>query len=136
MRVERVLETCLYADDLEAAESFYSRVLGLRRLSREQNRHVFFRCGPNMLLIFNPEQTLNFPSTVPGHGALGPGHVAFAVPEEELDSWRRHLSELEITVEQEVAWPGGGRSIYFRDPYGNSVELATASLWGEGSDAD
>jgi catechol 2,3-dioxygenase-like lactoylglutathione lyase family enzyme len=130
MRVERILETCLYADDLEAAESFYSRVLGLERLSSEKNRHVFFRCGPNMLLIFNPDHTSNTPSLVPGHGAFGPGHVAFAVPEEDLECWRRHLSEQQVSVEKEVAWPGGGRSVYFRDPCGNSVELATPAIWG------
>ena len=27
-------------------------------------------------------------------------------------------------------WPGGGRSIYFRDPAGNCVELVTPGVWG------
>jgi catechol 2,3-dioxygenase-like lactoylglutathione lyase family enzyme len=132
MRVERVLETCLYTDDLETAQRFYSRVLGLQPFSFQKDRHVFFHCGPNVLLIFNPEQTRGNESIVPGHGAIGPGHVAFAVPEEDLESWLRHLSEQGVEVEREVSWPGGGRSIYFRDPYGNSVELATPGIWGRG----
>jgi len=32
-------------------------------------------------------------------------------------------------VEKEINWEDGGTSIYFRDPAGNSVELAPATLW-------
>ena len=35
-----------------------------------------------------------------------------------------------MTIEQEVDWPRGGRSFYFRDPAGNSLELATPRIWG------
>ena len=54
MQPEAILETCLYADDLAAAESFYREVFGLERVTRSEGRHVFFRCGSGMLLIFNP----------------------------------------------------------------------------------
>ena len=57
MKVDRVLETSLYAPDLEAAEVFYTRVLGLEVHSREVGHHVFFRCGSGMLLVFNPDKT-------------------------------------------------------------------------------
>ncbi len=130
MQVERVLETCLYVDDLEAAEAFYSRVLGLEPFSRVEGRHVFFRCGQGVFLLFNPAKTQQSGGDVPTHGAQGPGHVAFAVPEAELPAWREHLRRHGVVIEREITWPGGGYSIYFRDPAGNSVELATPQTWG------
>ena len=67
---------------------------------------------------------------MPPHGAAGPGHMAFAATEAELDAWKERLASAGITVEQEHRWPGGGRSLYLRDPAGNSVELATPAVWG------
>ena len=134
MRPAGILETALYARDLEAARRFYQDVLGLVMITREPGRHVFFRCGPGVLLIFDPAATL-VPSrvagaVVPPHGTRGPGHVAFAAVEAELPRWREHLAEHGIVIESEVVWPGGGRSLYFRDPAGNSVELASPAIWG------
>jgi catechol 2,3-dioxygenase-like lactoylglutathione lyase family enzyme len=132
-RVREVLETCLYARDLAAAERFYADVLGLEVLGRVGGRHVFFRLGRGMFLVFDPDATSVAPGhgvPVPTHGARGPGHVAFAVPGSALDGWRAHLSRLGVSVEAEVAWPRGGRSLYVRDPAGNSVELAAPGIWG------
>jgi catechol 2,3-dioxygenase-like lactoylglutathione lyase family enzyme len=135
VNVTGVLETCLYATDLEAVEHFYTTVLGLEVLTRSARRHVFFRCGQGVFLIFNPEQTATEESSVGGapvplHGARGPGHAAFAVPEPELDAWRERLQQHGVAIESEVQWPGGGRSLYFRDPAGNSIELAPSRIWG------
>ncbi len=129
MRIDRVLETCLYVDDLEAAQEFHSGVLGLEVFSAAGGRDVFFRCGRGMLLLFDPSKTRTADSDVPPHGAAGAGHVAFAVETKDLDGWRRRLREHRVPVEQELTWPGGGQSIYFRDPAGNSLELATPSVW-------
>ncbi|MCY3970926.1 MAG: VOC family protein, partial [Acidobacteria bacterium] len=60
-----------------------------------------------------------------------PGHLAFGVTEDEIDLWRAHLESHDVPVEQEIDWGGSrGRSIYFRDPDGNSLEFATSALWG------
>lgn len=130
-----VLETCLYVNDLAEAERFYRDVLGLEVIGREAGRHVFFRCGQGVLLIFDPQRTSTQETSVGGakiplHGAHGAGHVAFAVAEEEFDAWREQLARRGIEVESEVIWPRGGRSLYIRDPAGNSVELATPRIWG------
>ena len=134
MTVGRVLETCLYASDLDAAERFYTDVLGLAPFARVAGRHVFFRCGAGVFLVFDPDATSRPPAAgttaVPTHGARGPGHVAFAIAEDTLDDWRARLVALGVAIEAEVAWPRGGRSLYVRDPAGNSVELATPSIWG------
>jgi catechol 2,3-dioxygenase-like lactoylglutathione lyase family enzyme len=134
MRVNQVLETCLYVDDLEAAERFYSQVLGLKAFTKVNGRHVFFRCGPGVFLLFNPARTnqADGPLPVPTHGAFGPGHVAFAMSADAIESWRAQLRRNGVEIEAEITWPSGGQSLYFRDPAGNSVELATAQTWGLG----
>jgi catechol 2,3-dioxygenase-like lactoylglutathione lyase family enzyme len=125
-----VLETCLYAAELDAAADFYERVLGLEPMSREPGRHVFFRCGAGVFLLFDPARTREATGGVPAHGATGAGHVAFAVPPGGMDAWRERLRGARVPIEKEVEWPTGGSSIYLRDPAGNSVELATPSIWG------
>lgn len=130
LRLENIVETALYADDLEAMEAFYSRVLHLERIAKEDGRHVFFAAGPSsVLLIFKPQATLKG-DFLPAHGTTGPGHVAFGIRRESLDAWRNHLVEQGIAIEKEYTWPRGGRSIYFRDPAGNSAELITPGVWG------
>jgi catechol 2,3-dioxygenase-like lactoylglutathione lyase family enzyme len=133
MQAQSILETSVYVDDLDAAERFYTGVMGLKVHVREEGRHVFFRCGRAMFLVFNPRTTAttsaDFPRLGP-HGAVGPGHVAFRCEESELDAWRQHLAASGVDIENEVEWPNGGYSLYFRDPAGNSLELATPALWG------
>jgi catechol 2,3-dioxygenase-like lactoylglutathione lyase family enzyme len=130
MRVDDILECCLYAEDLEATARFYEEVLGLHPFSRAEGRHVFFRCGGRVFLLFDPARTAEASGEVPPHGARGPGHVAFAVPQDALPAWRDQLRERGVAVEAEVTWPSGGRSLYLRDPAGNSVELTSPRIWG------
>lgn len=134
MQVDGVLETCVYASDLIASERFYVDVVGLAVYSREPGRHVFFRCGQGMFLVFNPERTATGQTldgvAFPSHGTSGAGHVAFRVPPGAMPDWKRWLSQHGVPIEAEVEWPGGGHSLYVRDPAGNSIELATALLWG------
>lgn len=128
-----VLETVLYALDLESAEEFYTGVLGLTPYARTKGRHVFFKLENQMLLIFNPDavqKPTTGPLPVPPHGAFGEGHVCFKASASEIEAWRRRLDELEIAIEADFEWPNGGRSIYFRDPASNSIEFAEPRIWG------
>ncbi|ABC89184.1 probable lactoylglutathione lyase protein [Rhizobium etli CFN 42] len=132
--LEGMLETALYARDLDQAETFYEGVLGLEKITRAGNRHVFFRCGPGVLLIFNPEETIKPPPPdalqVPPHGTTGQGHACFQVSGRNIDAMAEQLKAAGVAIESEVHWPNGGRSIYFRDPAGNSLECAEAKIWG------
>src|SRR5215207_9994549 len=110
--IEAVLETCLYAVDLDAAERFYAGVLGLTVDSRVVERHVFFRCGRAMLLVFDPERTASSPgqvngTPVPAHGAHGAGHVCFRIRPDELPRWRERLEQAGAAIEAEIVWPRG-----------------------------
>jgi catechol 2,3-dioxygenase-like lactoylglutathione lyase family enzyme len=109
-------------------------VLGLSVYGRAAGRHVFFTCGSQMLLVFNAGETERVGAAskiaVPVHGARGPGHVCFRASAAEIGWWRGHLLSAGIAIEAEVTWPGGGHSIYFRDPAGNSLEFAESRIWG------
>jgi catechol 2,3-dioxygenase-like lactoylglutathione lyase family enzyme len=128
--IEAVIETGIYADDLDRAEAFYRDALGLTVIGKEPGRHVFFRVGQrNVLLAFNPASTLKG-DILPAHGATGAGHFALGIKATELDAWRERLRAHKIAIEKEVQWPRGGQSLYFRDPAGNLVELITPGCWG------
>ena len=140
--VRRVLETALYVEDLEGSVGFYERVIGLRvmykgdgpRTPLAEARLVAMDSGEGtVLLLFRRGATLagaSFPKGwIPPHHGEGPAHFAFAIDSEDLDSWRRHLAAEGVEIESELNWDRGGTSIYFRDPEGHSVELATPGVW-------
>ena len=57
------LEAALYVDDLGVAEKFYHEVIGLEPLGKVAGRHVFFRVGASVLLIFDPGATARLNTT-------------------------------------------------------------------------
>ena len=141
MATSGILESVLYVDDLDKAEDFYGKMLGLEKISRVGDRHVFFRCGDGMLLLFNPAETVKSPAPdaklpVPPHGTKGDGHLCFRGTTDEIDRMRAHLEKNGVAIEADFHWPArgdepsGGRSIYFRDPAGNSLEMAEPRIWG------
>lgn len=135
MTPSAVLESALYVTDLDAAETFYGGVLSLEPVGKVPGRHVFFKCGQSIVLLFNADATRMPPKAdarlpVPPHGAAGQGHLCFAATEDEIDRWKEQLAEHGVAIEAEFAWPKGGRSIYFRDPSGNSLEFANPKIWG------
>ena len=131
MRAGAILETVLYAEDLTAARHFYEKVLGLELYWELLPRFVFFRNRDQMLLVFNPKlsTTQSASDGPPPHGTASAGHVCFRATRAELDQWQQHLASHHVTVERLMDWPDGGRSLYVRDPAGNSVEFAESRIW-------
>lgn len=132
-----VLESGLYAENLEETAAFYADVLGLERIAEAEGRHVFFRAGAGVVLLFRASTTRQPPAPgarvpVPPHGADGPGHLCFAASAAEIERWRGRLRAAGVEIEADFEWPQGGRSIYFRDPAGNSLEMAEPRIWGIG----
>ena len=122
-QVLALAEAALYVTDLDRARQFYTDVLGLP-VTAAFDDACFLQTGPNStLILFDLEALLKRQSVIPGHGAHGRGHVALAIPAEEMDAWRERLLAHNIAIEHEQDWPQGTHSIYFRDPDDNSIEL-------------
>ncbi|MGH3032553.1 MAG: VOC family protein [Gaiellaceae bacterium] len=129
-RLLRVYETVLYASDVVAAATFYSEALGLRPLEAPDELSAVFRLRDGgVLLIFDPGRASAPGRLVPSHGATGPGHVALAVEAGAIDAFAAELRRRGVEIESEITWDEGGRSLYVRDPAGNSVELIAGEAW-------
>lgn len=128
-----VLEASLYVDDLGRAVAFYLSVLGLRKIedgyfAGGRGAALQVGSGPSVPLLFRAEMTRSG-GELPAHGTTGAGHVAFRVEPEELADWRERVQEHGVEIEKEFAFGDHPASIYFRDPDGNSLEFAVASIW-------
>lgn len=126
-RITGILETVLYVADVDRAERFYRDVMGLTQIGKEPGRHVFFRVGSGVLLLFRA-QTTRQAGSLPPHGADGEIHVCFTTSPAEYARWKPRIQEHGIAILQETEW-AQGRSFYFRDPDGNLLELANADIW-------
>jgi catechol 2,3-dioxygenase-like lactoylglutathione lyase family enzyme len=125
-----VLETIVYGRDTAAMTTFYGEQLGLRRVGDVDELGVSFRLPDGgMLLVFDPALSARPGRAVPSHGTEGPGHVAFTVPPGTLDVWRELLVARGLEIERDVDWGRDSRSVYVRDPAGNSVELVEGDPW-------
>ena len=126
-RLRGILETVLYVTDQDRAERFYSDVMGLRLLSREPGRSLFYRAGDSVFLLFRTEETLKS-EKLPPHGASGPVHTCFLAAADEYEAWKKHLETHDVELLGEVQW-SRGLTFYFRDPDGNLLEIANADIW-------
>ncbi|SRR5258705_1081583 len=131
--VRRVVETALYVDDMPRAVAFYRDVLGLRPMGVGERLTPMDAGDASVLLLFQRGATahgLSFPGgTIPPHDGAGPLHVAFGIEIAEFDAWETRLTGHGVAIESRVSWERGGRSLYFRDPDGHSVELVTPGTW-------
>jgi len=122
----------LDCNDLRVSAEFYRRLFDAMPML-DSERLVVFEAGEGtLLLLFQRGNADPLPTpggVIPGHDAGGPGHFAFAIDASQLAAWERRLADLEIPIEGRVSWERGGTSLYFRDPDGRSVELATPGLW-------
>jgi len=132
-KLDGILETALYVDDMARARAFYEGVLGLTPIFEDKRLTAYGVAARSVLLLFRrggSTQTVTMPGgTIPGHDGAGPLHIAFATGKDEEAAWRQQLAEHGVAIEGETTWSRGGRSIYFRDPDGHLLELATPGLW-------
>jgi catechol 2,3-dioxygenase-like lactoylglutathione lyase family enzyme len=133
MRVGGILETALSVADVKRAAEFYRRLFGFGTLVESERLIALDVAGRNVLLLF-PRGGAAEPFAMPGgvippHGGSGQAHFAFSIASEDVEPWQRHLESEGVPVESVVSWPGGARSIYFRDPDGNLAELISPGFW-------
>ena len=124
-----ILETVLYYKDQDETERFYSEVLGLRLIGKEAGRHLFYRAGSSVFLLFDPASTDTTEGKLPPHGAAGSVHVCFLAATEAYESWKQYLPGRGVEVIQERRWSDQGHSFYFRDPADNLLEIANMDFW-------
>lgn len=132
-QLDFILETVLYVADLHRAATFYETVMDLPPLFSDDRMRTYDVGGRGTLLLFltggTPDPVKTPFGTIPAHDAQGRQHVAFSVSRDRLDGWRDHLEAQGVRIESQVDWPRGGTSLYFRDPDGHLLELATPGLW-------
>jgi len=132
-KLNGIVETAIHTEDTARSRAFYEGVLGLAPIYSDDRLSAYAVAGHDVLLVFRKGATaraVTLPSgTIPGHGGDGTLHVAFAIAKDELDQWEAHLASRGVTIEGRNDWERGGRSIYFRDPDGHLLELATPGLW-------
>ncbi len=132
MKIKRVIETCIYSSDLESMKNFYAGILGLPVIQEEKDKLIFLKAGKSMLLIFDPLRTKANNGNLPAHGTPTPPssiHFAMEIEEQEYYASKQLLIDNNIAIEKEVNWNSHAKSIYFRDPAGNLVELITPGGW-------
>ncbi len=130
--IEGVIETVVYVDDMDRAREFYEGTMMLDVMFEDERMRAY-KVGRSVFLLFkrgasnhNTEMKIG---NIPAHDGLGAIHMAFAIASDELADWEELLDEHGVVIEGRVKWPKGGESIYFRDPDGNLLELATPGLW-------
>jgi catechol 2,3-dioxygenase-like lactoylglutathione lyase family enzyme len=132
-KLNRILETALYVDELPRARGFYETVLELTPLLDTDTLVAYEVGGQSVLLIFKRGGSLRTQTlpggTIPPHDGSGPIHMCFAIDAGELGSWELRLGEHGVPIEGRTKWPRGGESIYFRDPDGHLLELMTPGGW-------
>ncbi len=121
IRTEGLDHVALTVSDLKRSREFYVSVLGLEPRYDEAHEPDFLLAGGSGLALFSKQ---NFP----GSGGEGVNdirvmHVAFRVGREMFDRARTELPELGI--EPRFEDHGNVHSLYFDDPDGHKLELAT-----------
>jgi catechol 2,3-dioxygenase-like lactoylglutathione lyase family enzyme len=131
-KLDGVLQCSLYVESLERARKFYEEVLELKPLLADGETCVYPIVRDTLVLIergikLGPLQASGGP--LPPSDAHGRAHIAFAITTRELSRWVAALTKHGVAIESRVKWPRGGESLYFRDPDGNLLELATPLMW-------
>ncbi|HKU23172.1 MAG TPA: VOC family protein [Terriglobales bacterium] len=129
-----VLETALVVEDVTRAAHFYQRVFGFHVLLQNERLCSLNVKPGQVLLLFQRGGSLDdieLPGGIlpGGMDAQGRGHMAFAIAAAHLPTWRSWLEQNAVAIESTLRWERGGTSLYFRDPDGNLLELATPGVW-------
>ncbi len=132
-KLQGILETALYVEDLERSRIFYQAIFELAILFDDERLCAFNVSDKQVLLLFLkgastiPLKTVG--GTIPPHDGNGHLHLAFSISANELEEWQIRLETMNVVIESKVEWQRGGTSIYFRDPDKHLLELVTPGLW-------
>ena len=126
-QLNALLEVALYVEDIERAAAFYQALFGFEILFSDERLCAIGVAGRQVLLLCKRTASASLP--LGAHDSSGRQHVAFAIPASDLNGWETRLLEQGVAIEDTRRWPRGGVSVYFRDPDGHLIELATPGVW-------
>jgi catechol 2,3-dioxygenase-like lactoylglutathione lyase family enzyme len=107
--------------DLSRALEFYTGVLGMKVEWHPDPKNVYLTSGADNLALHE----VDLPESSGLSAGPGLDHFGFLVSSpDEVDHWARSLQDHGIVlVQQPKTHRDGARSIYFRDPDGNLIQL-------------
>jgi catechol 2,3-dioxygenase len=114
-------EVALRVNDLEVMREFYEKIVGLE-LMREFPGIVFFRIGDGygghttILALFDRDRAVGTERTTLDH-------LAFTIDISDYETERERLQAAGVEVRRELFEWVGWRSLFIRDPEGNTVEF-------------
>ena len=120
IRTEGLVHFTIPVKDLDRSEAFYTQVLGLEKLRR--NDHMVFMNAHGAAFVLTYSENPVEPNR-PGKHDI---HTAFRVAQEEYDRALQFLASMGIEVFKQEDRARGtfqGRSAYFHDPDGNVLEI-------------
>jgi catechol 2,3-dioxygenase-like lactoylglutathione lyase family enzyme len=133
LAVNGIVETALHVEDVARSAAFYRNLFGFEVMVADDRLCAMNAGGRDVLLLFRKggtsEAVVMPGGVIPPHGGDGHLHFAFAVNAADLQAWVDKLAEAGVPIESAVEWERGGKSLYFRDPDGHLVELATPGIW-------
>ena len=126
-RFERMGHLSLRVSDLDASEKFYTEILGMRPVWRNEGEISFLDCGNDDLALIQipKEEVQAFRQCAQSSRSLH--HFGFRVRSKDgVDQLAEEVKTRGIVIDDGPRnHRDGSRSFYFRDPDGNHVQI----LW-------
>jgi catechol 2,3-dioxygenase-like lactoylglutathione lyase family enzyme len=120
LKTQGVLHFTIPVKDLDQSEKFYTEIMGMRRI-RRNNHMVFMQSGDDCFVLTYSENPVN-----PNVGDAHDIHHAFRVTPQEYVRAKAFLAEKGIRIIKEEDRRTGtfqGHSAYFHDPDRNVLEI-------------
>ncbi len=120
LKTQGVLHFTIPVKDLDRSEKFYTEILGMEKVRRNDHM-VFMRAGIDNFVLTYSEKPID-----PNPDGQHDIHSAFRVTAEEYDRAKKFLAAKGIPIVKEEDRRKGtfqGRSAYFHDPDKNVIEI-------------
>ena len=120
LKTQGVVHFTIPVKDLDRSERFYTEIMGMERLRRNDHM-VFMRAGEDCFVLTYSEKPVD-----PNAGNAHDIHYAFRVSAHDDERAKAFLAERGIRILKEEDRRSGtfqGRSAYFHDPDRNVLEI-------------
>lgn len=113
--------TVIFGRQMSKMREFYGTTMGFPLHRELSPKWVEYRVGSNILALAEPETRFNDPLPTVGNMLV---QLAFCVAPQEVDACATALEERGVAiVSPPTDQPFGHRTLFFRDPDGNVLEI-------------